>query len=244
MDMNNGLFNNTFLLTSDISSIFSYSLFLSNNHLINSIKILNKDDKSYDDLRIKISIENNLIKFKDIHISLINSNETIEIDDFDMVVDVDKLKKIEEITSLTLTIEVFDKFSSLFGYSYKVVNVYPLNLFSQDVLPYESLVSFINPNDKYIKHLVCKSKKELLKISDQKDFTGYLSNDINEVIKQIESIYYALYKLDLNYSNSATFLKNERIKFPKEIIKSKKVTSLELSLLFLSTIILEIDFKE
>ena len=234
--MNNGLFNNTFLLTSDISSIFSYSLFLSNNHLINSIKILNKDDKSYDDLRIKISIENNLIKFKDIHISLINSNETIEIDDFDMVVDVDKLKKIEEITSLTLTIEVFDKFSSLFGYSYKVVNVYPINLFSQDVLPYESLVSFINPNDKYIKHLVCKSKKELLKISDQKDFTGYLSNDINEVIKQIESIYYALYKLDLNYSNSATFLKNERIRFPKEIVKSKKVTSLELSLLFLSSL--------
>ena len=232
--MNNGLFNNNFSITLDISKVFSYSLFLSNNSLIKSIKINNLSNKTYEDLKLKINLEDNLIKFKEINISLINSNEIIEINNFDIYVDTFKLKKIEEVKELTLTIELFDKFDNLLGYSYKLIEIYPLNYFNEDYLPLEILSTFINPNDIYVKEIISKSKKELSKLSERKEYYGYKSNDINEVIKEIESIYYAFYKLDLSYIAKNKVISKEKIQSFKEIFKFKKASSLEISLFLIS----------
>ena len=236
MYMNSAIFNNNIVIGFDVSPIFSYVVCQFGGKIINSIKITNKSDEDYENIVFRIKMEREFVKFKEIYISYLRKGETIELTNFESLNNLESLRKLNEKEIANLSFEVLDQDGNVLGYSYKNIDIFPISTWPGELLPTENLACYVTPNDDYIKNLVYKARKEIKKLRDDDNFLGYQNNDINEVIKEIEAVYYSSYRLDLQYMNPPSSFERfgQKIRMAKEIYKYRQATCLD-STLFLAS---------
>lgn len=227
------IFKKNISIKFEVNRIFSYSFFKGNNTLINRISLKNETNEDYFDIILHIFFDDDLVSYKEIFIKELQKKDTLTIEEFDKKVNEDLLKGVTRRYFSKLNFELRDSYQNVISFETVQIEVLPINFFSGENYSFETISTFINPNDDYIKDVIYRANKESLKLKGSK-FLGYQNNDINELKKEIEIVYLDVLKnkfkeseLPFNYFKDGTY-----VKFPKEIIKTKEANTLDLSLFF------------
>ena len=209
---------------------------------IRGIRILNNTDKDILDTTLKIEFNTPEIKNASIDISCLDKNKIIEItNNLNFEIDPTKLYELNEVKVINLSINLYDSQNNLLASRVYPLKLMPLNQISSglksDYFVPEMLTCFVTPNDDYVNEVVKKATK-ILQGEGKKSFMGYLANDPNFVIKELDAIYKAIRNEGISYSMPpASFEKIfQRVRLPQEVLRTKQGTCLDMTILFASAI--------
>ncbi|MBR3891399.1 MAG: DUF4011 domain-containing protein [Bacilli bacterium] len=146
-------------------------------------------------------------------------------------VDKKKLSELVEPISCSLRVEVISINEDLVVASDEhVFNVLPISLPTENINKDPRLLAkYVTPLSSHVKNI---SNQALLK-NNGNYFLAYQNFDKNEMLKEIERIYITLHDLNIIYQNPpASTSLVQRIRMIEEVIKDKKATCLDSSILF------------
>jgi len=102
----------------------------------------------------------------------------------------------------------------------------------------QSITAFITPNHPDVKAMVVKAAEKLKEMTGSGNFTGYQTNNVNEVCMQVAAVFSALHDCGIVYrSLPASFEEiGQRVTLPSEVLRGKLGNCIELTLLFASVL--------
>lgn len=220
----------------DLNSIYSLRSYLLNISLINKLEIDLNEKLSEFFIKFHFITIEDYINIKDIFIKNILGNKIV-INKFDLTINKDKFKEIKGIKKGFLFIEII-KNNRIYSYLKLSISLYPFYYIDLNHFPIETLVTFLELNNDFL-------NEDIKLIKD---------NYFNKLKKSIETIYglnfddnLALINEEIKlFNNKNLFYLNLPIKYLEnginiksieEINKTKKCTSLDLSLYFVSILI-------
>ncbi len=205
--------------------------------LIEEIIIQNKSINDFADLKIVFTCNHPILTIKDVFVSDLFAKTTSKITqqiniDFDFA----SLYKLSEAMPLTLNVELFKENEDvpLTCNTYQIC-LNPIDqIMSGGVKDICLLSCFVTPNIQLIDNVINDAQQILMQErKDQPAFVGYQANSIDSVRQEMKVIYQALQKQGIAYSNPpASFNKFQRIRTPSYVLKNKKGTCLDLSILY------------
>lgn len=119
---------------------------------------------------------------------------------------------------------------------YKELEVLPHNYWQGVFFMPEFLAAFIMPNIPKVIEITAKAGKHLQDWKGEPSFTGYQTEDINDVKMQVTAIYAALQEENIAYTMPPASFESmgQRIRVPQEVLQNKQGTCIDLAVLFAS----------
>lgn len=203
--------------------------------LIKEIALINHTENHYEELIVKISFTNDAFKMNDI--------QPIKMDAFEesllripfLKVDKLYLESLTESETASVKIELYDqkanKTISSEEYAFMILPISQPSSFviNEDVRLYAKFVTPLAPKVKQIALNAVTFNKGNPIITYQ----NCGKDKYNDMLEEAQSIYLALHDSGIVYQNPpAGNLYNQRVRMPEEVLKDKKGTCLDLSILF------------
>lgn len=224
------------ILKVEMNQYVNYALCHNYIPFIQRIIIENNTMNCLKGCRLFINVDSEICENKYFDVPDIKENSFYELQHIHMNISFDKLYSLTERIISHISIQLLDNNEILKEY------IQDLNFLACDewigstIMP-ELLCTFITPNNPKITEILIDASQELRKVNnDNSSFTGYQTEDPNEVIKQIQSIYTALWKKHIIYNNPPASYETigQRIRLPQNVLSQKMGTCLDLSVLFAS----------
>lgn len=203
---------------------------------LKKILITNNTNEDIFGASINISFTPNVIKIDDIPLICLEKNKVTEINSFSIQIDPKYLYEISESIPGLLKVEIISKENEVLSIASTDIKILPIEEMASENFSYEVLSSFVTPNDDLVKEVVNKASKIKEEKYDDPSFIGYQSHDPDKVMEQIDSIYLAIQKEGIRYSNPpASFEKTfQRLRLPRTSLLEKCATCIDFTLLFAS----------
>lgn len=218
-------------------NVYSYLHFYESYNLIEKVKLVNSYFLPFSSLTLKIfTLNNEYLTIDDVFIPFLKEKEEISLTNFNIHFDNEKLKEIVIAKDIKIFFEVINENNEILVSSFFIVKLISPFLFSLSYFDYPSLVSFITPNNKYIKNLAYNSKLKKKEIYNSDNFYNYQNYDIEDIYNEIEILYKEFKKLDISLINlpSNYLINGIKIRRDEEIYFSKRGSELDLALFFAS----------
>jgi len=227
--------NRDLIIKLDVENCISFLLQQNGHDLIHHIFITNISKMDYNDVTIAVSYSTGIIQTNDIFISLLKSGETTDISKFVTKFNVPILSSITESINDSISFDVFTEEHKKIATISKPVEILTFDSYGGDILDRSLIAGFVTPNDIMVKELDNKFALEISSLNHGNgSFVEYQSGDKNDVLLQLNAIYNVLLNEGIGYMTPpASFLKfGQRIRMPFEVLKNKRGTCLDLSILF------------
>ena len=222
------------ILVDSVSKI-NYSLISNGKRVINFIRLINHDDRSYSSLKVSISFSFDFFKTYDFYVDFLDKEQTIEENNILLNVNFEALYQVNEAIQGNIIVKIFEKENEEpIATLNKEVAILTFDEWGGASLGNEYLASFVLPNDLAIKDVLKLSLNYLHKIDEKLDFFGYQTDKKEDVVNEVSALFYALKSLNISYCvPKASFeFSGQKVRLPSEILKTKLSTCLDSSLLF------------
>lgn len=203
--------------------------------IIYKFVIENVSETSIENLSIKISFSPKFANEYTSSITEILPGQKIDFTPLQIIMLPDYLFELSEKLVGNIHIEISSKGNNIYE-EYKELEVLPHDYWQGVFLMPEFLAAFIMPNLPKVVEITAKAGKHLQNWKGEPSFTGYQTDDINDVKMQVAAIYAALQEENIAYTMPpASFERmGQRVRVPQEVLQNKQGTCIDLAVLFAS----------
>lgn len=229
-------------ISTDVSPVFSYVLYVNGTHLVKEVRIKNTTEKDIYDLKVKITTDNDMIEpyVKDIG-TIPAGQEKFPLQRPDLLAHAPALLSLNESTECLLRVAVIYKGKEIAVHNDKVYVLAHSELPVGDVCDFRILASFVLPNNPAVEKIRQAATEYLKEFSGDSSFDGYQRKDRKRVQQMAAAIFYAIRQKKISYSEiPASFLGKagerevfrQKIRFPDEILNTKLGTCMDMALFY------------
>lgn len=203
--------------------------------LIRNLLVSNLTDEELKDIDLKISFEPEFAKEFLYHIDSIPPHEAVEITPVRINTNTDFLFSLTEKMVGNITVEVIKGEEKIFTYQNRIELLAYDQWCGLNLMP-EIIAAFVTPNHPAITAVIHDASVFLKKWTDTSAFTGYQTNNPNNVKLQMAAIYGALTQQRIIYNNPPASYEavGQRIRLPHIVLEQKMGTCLDLAVLYAS----------
>jgi len=221
-------------VTVDVCEAVNFAMQQNHVPIVRRIVITNNTESDIKNIKVSVSSDPDIADYWDINVPIILAGQEYKLDKVSLQLSATRLFELTERINGSITIQVSgeeiqlqEKYNIAFlSYDeWSGANTYP-----------EFLAAFVTPNHPYIFEILKKSESLLTEWTGSPSFTGYQSNNHNNVLKQMAAIYGALQQENITYcAPPASFEKDgQKIRLCSTIKEQKFGTCLDTSLLYAS----------
>ena len=198
---------------------------------IHGIGIMNTTKTTYKDLTIKFVFSSSAFSANDIHIKQVNEGEELAIRMSFIKVDKMILDSLTETVPSSLKALLVNNNNEIICEEDYLFNTLPISQPSLNIIEDPRLYAkYITPLVSYVKQITLNASKIL-----GSPIIAYQNTIKKDILKEIEAIYKALHECGISYQNPPSSGELcQRVRMPEEVLRDKKGTCLDLSLLFCS----------
>jgi len=214
----------------------NYSLVHNHVQICQKIVLKNESEEALRDVRIVARGE--YIKEEKTPVyPVIEAGSSLRIKELQLRLDASALSSLTEKVVTDFTLAVLSADEEIYS------QTFPLDVMAFDqwlgtsIIP-QALASFVMPNLAAINEIVVKAAEVKKQETGDSSFTGYLSNNPEEVLRQVAAIFKTLHNEGIIYRYvPASFEEiGQRITLPDQVLKSKIGNCIELTLLMASAL--------
>lgn len=217
------------------------ALLRSGSQICKSLELDNSDGGDLTNV-VAVCTGEYLTESRSVVMAQVSAGATVKASGLDIKPDYVKVAALTEGVGTTFKISVYADGDN--G-AKKVVaeEIFPIAIMAFDqwlgltIIP-QSITEFITPNHADVKALLVKAAEKLKEMTGSANFTGYQSNNVNEVCMQVAAIFGAIHDCGIVYrSLPASFDSiGQRVTLPSEVLRGKLGNCIELTLLFASVL--------
>ena len=201
--------------------------------IIRNLVITNKSDMPLKNLKVKITFEPNFAREYTHDIELIEVGKSITISPVRIILSTEFLFALTEKLVGNIFIEVYEGEERIYDQTFDV-DLLTYDQWTGLRLMPEFIGAFITPNHPVIGEVISSGAKYLAQWGKQPIFTGYQTNNPNNVKLQMAALYAALSERQIVYNNPPASYEviGQRIRMPHMVMESKEGTCLDLAVLY------------
>lgn len=201
--------------------------------VIRYLTVNNISEEAIENLDVKISFEPEFAREYTYHIDSIPANESVEISPVKLITNTEFLFSLTEKMIGVISISVFKGEKVLFGSKHDI-ELLAYDEWSGLLIMPEIIAAFITPNQPAVTAVIREASEFLKKWKGPPSFTGYQTNNPNNVKLQMAAIYGAIARKKIVYSNPPASYEviGQRVRLPHVVLEQKMGTCLDLSLLY------------
>lgn len=218
-------------VTTVADEVFSFVLYCNHRHMIQDIVIKNISGNDIYGLKLEIKTDVELIDAYTEMINLLPANTPIEIRRPQLVVHGSYIASLSEIMECNIYISLYKGEEEVYRETNKIT-ILPYDVWLGLDFDASLLASFVIPNHPVIDGVKHDAAAYLSKFTGFSAFDGYQSEDPNRVVNIAASLYYAIQKKDIVYSEPPASTYGQRVRLPDEIINTRLGTCLDLTLFY------------
>ena len=201
--------------------------------VIRYLVVNNTSEETIENLDLKVTFEPEFAREYIYHIDSIPANESIEISPVKLTTNTDFLFSLTEKMIGIVTVSVFKDENVIF------IDKHNIELLAYDewsgllIMP-EIITAFITPNHPAVTAVIREASEFLKKWKGTPSFTGYQTNNPNNVKLQMAAIYAAAAQKKIVYNNPPASYEviGQRVRLPHTVLEQKMGTCLDLSVLY------------
>ena len=203
--------------------------------VIRDLVVANESDAALENIDLKISFEPEFAKTYTYHVENIPANGSVEISPVKIATNTDFLFSLTEKMIGNITVDVLRGDENIFTYQDQIELLAYDQWSGLAVMP-EIIAAFVTPNHPAVSAVVHDASLFLKKWKDDPAFTGYQTQNPNNVKLQMAAIYAALAQQKIIYNNppASYEMSGQRVRLPHSVLEQKLGTCLDLALLYAS----------
>lgn len=203
--------------------------------VIRDLVVANESDAVLENIYLKISFEPEFAKTFTYHVENIPANGSVEISPVKIATNTDFLFSLTEKMIGNITVDVLRGDENIFTYQDQIELLAYDQWSGLAVMP-EIIAAFVTPNHPAVSAVVHDASLFLKKWNDDPAFTGYQTQNPNNVKLQMAAIYAALAQQKIIYNNppASYEMSGQRVRLPHSVLEQKLGTCLDLALLYAS----------
>ena len=223
----------TVKIIADVCDTVNFAMQQNHVPIVRQITISNNSDENLVNLNVSVTTDPDIADEWSVNISEVSAGEDYKLDNIKLNLSATRLFELTESVSGTLAIEVSDEAGVIAVYKHDI-SFLSYDEWSGAYTYPEFLAAFVTPNHPYIFEILKNAETLLAEWTGSPSFTGYQSNNHNNVLKQMAAIYGALQQENITYcAPPASFEKTgQKVRLCSAIKEQKLATCLDLSLLY------------
>ncbi|MCR5647595.1 MAG: DUF4011 domain-containing protein, partial [Acholeplasmatales bacterium] len=197
---------------------------------IQSLKVINETNKEYKDLKITFEFSNPILKINDINLGTIEPNTEEPIVNPFIHVDYDSLSNLNDINVITLELSISDN-EKTYARLHHIFHLLPLDTPSIEArYDFRMYIKYINKDSYFVEDFI---KKNALNPFDYNK---------SNVLDELNIIYDAISKLNIEYIDEALYSNNDgiycnKVRLISELVTEKKGNQLDVTLFYVSVLL-------
>ena len=201
--------------------------------IIRNIIIKNEQDTPLNNITVKVNFEPAFAKEFTYNIECIEAGKTVEISPVSISLSTEFLFSLTEKMVGSVVVSVYTATEKLYEYRENVELLTYDQWTGLGFMP-EFISAFITPNHPVINDIIKIGAKYLAQWGKQPLFTGYQTNNPNNVKLQMAALYAALMESQIMYNNPPASYEvvGQRVRMPHKVMETKEGTCLDLAVLY------------
>lgn len=201
--------------------------------VIRSLVVNNNSEETLENIGLKITFEPEFAKEFTYHIGSIPAKSSAEISPVRISTNTDLLFSLTEKMVGNITIEVLQKGENIFTYQNTIELLACDQWSGLNIMP-EMIAAFVTPNHPALSPVIHDASTFLKKWKGDPSFTGYQTNNPNNVKLQMAAIFAALVQQKIVYNDPPASYEviGQRIRLPHKVLEQKMGTCLDLAVLY------------
>ena len=201
--------------------------------VIRNLFVNNETDELLENLDLTVTFEPAFAKEYKYHLDSIPARSTVEISPVKIITNTEFLFSLTEKMVGTITVTVTQGEEKLFTYEDEL-ELLAYDQWSGLLIMPEMIAAFLTPNHPSVTSVVRDASQFLKKWKGDPSFTGYQTNNPNNVKLQMAAIYAALCQREIAYNNPPASYEiiGQRIRLPHIVLEQKQGTCLDLAVLY------------
>lgn len=203
--------------------------------VIRFLTVNNESEEVLENIDLIISFEPEFAKEFRYHIDSIPANGSVEISPVRINTNTDFLFSLTEKMVGNITVDIMCGEEKLFTYQDQIELLAYDQWSGLTIMP-EIIAAFVTPNHPSVSEIIHEASMFLKKWKGTPSFTGYQTNNPNNVKLQMAAIYAALAQQKIIYNNppASYEIVGQRIRLPRVVLEQKMGTCLDLAVLYAS----------
>ena len=201
--------------------------------VIRSLVVNNNSEEALENIGLKITFEPEFAKEFTYHIGSIPAKSSAEISPVRISTNTDLLFSLTEKMVGNITIEVLQNGENIFTYQNTIELLACDQWSGLNIMP-EMIAAFVTPNHPALSPVIHEASTFLKKWKGDPSFTGYQTNNPNNVKLQMAAIFAALVQQKIVYNDPPASYEviGQRIRLPHKVLEQKMGTCLDLAVLY------------
>ena len=201
--------------------------------VIRNLVVNNESAEKLEGIDLKISFEPEFAKEFTYHIDSIPARESVEISPVKINTNTDFLFSLTEKMVGNITVDIMQGEKNIFTYQNQIELLAYDQWCGLNLMP-EIIAAFVTPNHPAISSVIRSASEFLKNWTDSPSFTGYQTNNPNNVKLQMAALYAALTQQKIIYNNPPASYEGigQRIRLPHIVLEQKMGTCLDLAVLY------------
>ena len=220
-------------VSGEISGSINFAMQQNYVPLIRNLLVNNNSDEIQNNIKLKITFEPDFAKEFVYDIDSIEPNSSVEISPVNIILSTEYLFSLTEKIVGTILIELLQNEEKIFSYS-DTVELLAYDQWSGLLIMPEIITAFVTPNHPLISEVLSRASAFLREWNKLPSFTGYQTNNPNNVKIQMAAIFAALRSWKIIYNNPPASYETigQRVRLPHKVLEEKQGTCLDLSVLY------------
>lgn len=216
------------------SGFYSFALSQTGFRILSAIILTNTSETPVLNSVLKIRSTPDYVTIADIKVPLLNPHQPVQITDFNINVDIDKLLELKEKIAGSLTFSL-EKDGAELSTLVTEMTYFSYDTMVERIIP-GSTALFVMPNEESVKNIVRLTAKTLQDETGRSALTDYQSDDRKDVYEQVKALYDTLRQQGIGYITSPASFEfvGQKIRIPHEVLVGKQGTCIDLSILMVS----------
>lgn len=201
--------------------------------IIRNLVIYNETGEELHDLHLKITFEPEFAREYVFDIEKIGAHESVEIKPVRIKLSTEFLFSLTEKMIGNILIDLYEGETKIYGYE-ENIELLAYDQWSGLLVMPEIIAAFVTPNHPSVVEVIRKSSKYLERWGYSASFTGYQTQNPNNVKLQMAAIYAALQSAEIHYNMppASYELMGQRVRLPHVVLEHKQGTCLDLAVLY------------
>lgn len=201
--------------------------------VIRYLIVNNTSEETIENLDLKVTFEPEFAREYIYHIDNIPANESIEISPVKLTTNTEFLFSLTEKMIGIVTVSVLKDENVIFSDKHNI-ELLAYDEWSGLLIMPEIITAFITPNHPAVTAVIREASEFLKKWKGTPSFTGYQTNNPNNVKLQMAAIYAAAAQKKIVYNNPPASYEviGQRVRLPHTVLEQKMGTCLDLSVLY------------
>ena len=224
---------NKISISVQMNSCINFALWQNYVPIIRSIIVKNEMDMGLEDVKINISCDPDFIKKYEYVIPFIEKNAVVEITPVDLHLSTEFLFSITEKVRGSVNIEISHQGEVILSQIENVEVLTKEEWGGLHLMP-EMVTAFVTPNATEISQILSRASTYLEGWDKSQSFSGYQTNNPNNVKLQMAAIYHAIEELGIVYCNPLASYERQgqRIRLANTIVNEFQATCLDFALFY------------